>query len=54
MDQIGEFPNLNSNTLEEIFDSQYFNKIETTWNNNSLKECSKQCGVFDKFGEQFK
>lgn len=54
MDQIGEFPNLNNNTLEEIFDSKYFDKIESTWNNNPLKECSKQCGVFDKFGEQFK
>lgn len=54
IDKIGMFPNLNNKTLEDIFDSGYFNKIESTWNTEScLKECSKQCGKFDKLGAQF-
>lgn len=53
MDNVGEFPNLNKNSLEEIFNSDFFNKIETTWSNEPLIECSKQCGKFDKLGAQF-
>jgi MoaA/NifB/PqqE/SkfB family radical SAM enzyme len=53
MDRIGEFPNLFNNTLEEIFDSGFFNRIAETWNDNPLAECSKQCGNFDKCGAQF-
>lgn len=53
MDRIGVFPNLNRNSLKEIFDSGYFRKIEETWKNNPLKECAKQCGTFDMLGEQF-
>jgi MoaA/NifB/PqqE/SkfB family radical SAM enzyme len=53
MERIKEFPNLNKNTLKEIFDSQHFNKIEATWENSPLQECSKQCGTFDKLGAQF-
>lgn len=47
-------PSLVENTLEEIFDSGYFNKIEKTWKDNPLRQCSKQCGKVDKFNEQFK
>ena len=47
-------PNLNNNTLEEIFNSGYFDRIAETWGNNSLRQCSKQCGKFDKLNEQFK
>jgi MoaA/NifB/PqqE/SkfB family radical SAM enzyme len=53
MDKIGVLPDLNINSLVEIFDSGYFNKIAETWSNNPLMECSKQCGNFDKLGAQF-
>ena len=53
MEQINNFPNLNEFSLQEIFESKYFQKIENTWLNSPLQECSKQCGVFDKCGEQF-
>jgi MoaA/NifB/PqqE/SkfB family radical SAM enzyme len=53
MDAVGKFPNLNNNTLEEIFGSGYFKQIEDTWAVNPLIECSKQCGKFDKLGAQF-
>ena len=53
MDKIGEFPDLNKNSLVEIFNSGYFDRIAETWNNDSLMECSKQCGNFDKLGAQF-
>jgi MoaA/NifB/PqqE/SkfB family radical SAM enzyme len=46
-------PNLNFNTLEEIFDSGYFDQIEKTWYTDPLKTCSKECGKVDKSGEQF-
>lgn len=51
--RIGNAPNLNSNTLEEIFNSDYFNSIKNTWNCSPLKECSKQCGSFKKFEAQY-
>lgn len=53
MDQIGYFPNLHNNSLEEIFNKDFFKQIENTWNNDPLMECSKQCGNFDKCGAQF-
>ena len=53
MDQIGEFTNLHNKSLKEIFDSQFFRKIEDTWTDKPLMECSKQCGKFDRLGEQF-
>lgn len=53
MDQIGQFPNLHQQSLSAIFDSGYFNRIAETWNKNPLRECSKQCGSFDKCGSQF-
>lgn len=53
MDAVGLFPNLNVNTLKEIFDSNYFKKIEKTWAAKPLIECSRQCGNFDKLGAQF-
>jgi len=53
MDVIGVFPNLNKNTMKEIFESGYFKQIEDTWAVNPLIECSKQCGKFDKSGAQF-
>lgn len=53
MDTIGGWPNLNTHTLKEIFESKYFNKIEQSWNFLGLAECAKQCGVFDKFNSQF-
>jgi MoaA/NifB/PqqE/SkfB family radical SAM enzyme len=49
MDNIEVFPNLNNSSLLSIFESGYFNKIETT----PLIECSRQCGKYDKLGEQF-
>jgi MoaA/NifB/PqqE/SkfB family radical SAM enzyme len=46
-------PDLNNNTLIEIFDSEFFDKIEQSWDNNPLRQCSRQCGKVDKFNEQF-
>jgi hypothetical protein len=53
MDRVGRFPNLHTETMQEIFDSGFFNTIESSWNDNPLKECTKQCGAFDKLGAQF-
>lgn len=53
MDKIGMWPNLNINSLEDIFDSGYFDRISGCWNTTGLKECSKQCGSFDKLNRQF-
>jgi MoaA/NifB/PqqE/SkfB family radical SAM enzyme len=53
MDNIGKWYNLNNIPLADIFNSGIFQKIESTWETTSLLECSKQCGIFDKFGEQF-
>jgi len=46
-------PDLNNNTLSEIFSSDFFNKIEQSWTDNPLRQCSRQCGKVDKFNEQF-
>lgn len=53
MDVLGEFPNLNSQTLIEIFESGYFDRIEQSWSTCGVSECSAQCGSFDKMGEQY-
>ncbi len=53
MDVVGMFPNLNKNTMQDIFESGYFKQIEDTWAVKPLMECSKQCGKFDKLGAQF-
>jgi MoaA/NifB/PqqE/SkfB family radical SAM enzyme len=53
MDMIGLFPNLNEQSIEEIVNSGYFEKIENTWAVKPLMECSRQCGKFDKLGAQF-
>lgn len=54
MDKIGNFPNLNRMSLEEIFNSSYFSKIKSGWGEKScLTECKKQCGSFDKLSAQF-
>lgn len=54
MDTIGRFLNLHDHSLKDIFDTGIFNEIENTWSKTPLKECSKQCGYFDKLNEQFK
>jgi MoaA/NifB/PqqE/SkfB family radical SAM enzyme len=53
MDTIGSLPNLNNQSLYDIFSSKYFEQIENTWLDRPLLECSKQCGSFDKAGAQF-
>jgi MoaA/NifB/PqqE/SkfB family radical SAM enzyme len=53
IDIIETFPNLNKTSLQEIFNLGFFNKIQDTWSNSPLIECNKQCGHFDKLGEQF-
>jgi len=53
MIKIKEIPNLYNTSLREIFNSKHFDKIQSTWNSCGLKECSKQCGSFDKLGAQF-
>lgn len=53
MIKIKQVPNLNTHTLEQIFDSGYFDRIQDAWSTCGLKECSKQCGSFDKLNRQF-
>lgn len=53
MNKVGVFPNLDKQSMESIFDSGYFEMISDTWSKDPLHECSRQCGSFDKFGEQF-
>lgn len=53
LDRIFSMYSLKENSLEKIFKSDYFTKIESTWNENPLRECSKQCGQIDKFYAQF-
>jgi len=53
MDKIGYHPNLNNSSLEEIFNSDYFTTISQSWTNDPVKECTKQCGSFDKLFSQF-
>lgn len=53
MIKIKDVPSLHKNTLKEIFDMGYFNKIKDTWTSCGLKTCSKQCGSFDKLNKQF-
>lgn len=52
--RIGDYLSLHDTTLKEIFEERIFDKISLLWNNDPLLECSKQCGSFDKFNEQFK
>lgn len=53
MRKIGQFPNLHTQSLKEIFESNYFESISNTWTTVGLKQCSRQCGSFDKLNEQF-
>lgn len=53
MDKIFDMPSLKTQSLAEIFQSGYFNKISKCWDSTGLKECSKQCGSFDKLGAQY-
>ena len=53
MKKINKFPNLYKESLKEIFDSNFFQDIENTWEITPLRECSRQCGEFDKLGAQF-
>lgn len=54
MEKLGQFKNLHTETLEEMFESGYFKTIEDKWGCDPLRECSKQCGTIDRFNEQFK
>ena len=45
---------LKTHTLLEIFNTDYFSRVEATWNDSPLKQCSKQCGQIDKLNIQFK
>jgi MoaA/NifB/PqqE/SkfB family radical SAM enzyme len=47
-------PNLNTQSFKDIFENQYFDRIEKTWTNKPLRECAKQCGEIDKANEQFR
>lgn len=53
MNKVGVFPNLDKQSMESIFDSGYFEMISDTWSKDPLHECTRQCGSFDRFGEQF-
>lgn len=53
MTKVKQMPNLHLLSLKEIFDTGYFEKVERCWSSNGLKECSKQCGHFDKHAEQY-
>jgi MoaA/NifB/PqqE/SkfB family radical SAM enzyme len=47
-------PNLHIQDLKQIFDNNFFTRIEQSWTKNPLRACSRQCGKVDKFNEQFK
>tara|TARA_B100000676_G_C18061015_1_gene837747 strand:+ start:254 stop:1246 length:993 start_codon:yes stop_codon:yes gene_type:complete len=47
------WPNLNHTGLKDIFASGYFDRIAGCWDSGGLRECSRQCGTFDKLNEQF-
>lgn len=53
LNKINKFYSLNQYSLEEIFGTNLFDDIKNSWATNPLTECSKQCGSFDKFNEQF-
>lgn len=53
IDTIGYWPSLQEQTLEEIFESNYFENIKDTWTTCGLKVCSKQCGSFDRLNAQW-
>lgn len=53
LDTIGYWPSLHEQTIKEIFDSGYFEKVEAAWSTCGLKICSKQCGSFDRLNEQW-
>lgn len=53
MTKIKNYPNLNNHSIREIFDSGFFTSISNCWTTTGLKECSKQCGTFDKLNAQF-
>jgi MoaA/NifB/PqqE/SkfB family radical SAM enzyme len=53
LDKIGYWPNLKKSTLQEIFESNYFDEIEQSWTTCGLKACSKQCGSFDRMNAQW-
>lgn len=53
MTKIKKYPNLNNHSMREIFDSGFFTSISNCWTTTGLKECSKQCGTFDKLNAQF-
>jgi len=54
LNHFANYPNLHRNTMQEIFNDGFFDKIENTWKSTPLKECRKQCGVYNRFEEQFK
>lgn len=53
MDKIDYFPNLNHTSLEQLFQTDYFLKIAGCWDSTGLKECTKQCGSFDRYQKQY-
>ena len=53
MNKVGVFHNLDKQSMESIFDSGYFEMISETWSKDPLHECARQCGSFDRLGEQF-
>jgi MoaA/NifB/PqqE/SkfB family radical SAM enzyme len=53
MSKVKEYPNLNNKSLSEIFASGFFSKISSCWTTTGLKECTRQCGNFDKLNKQF-
>jgi len=53
MIKVNSIPNLYKQSLEEIFNSGFFSKISSCWTTTGLKECSRQCGTFDKLNKQF-
>ena len=47
-------PSLHMQDLTEIFNSEFFTRIEQLWASDPLRACTRQCGKVDKFNEQFK
>ncbi len=45
--------NLHEHTLEEIFNTNFFNNIQNTWNDSPLRECRRQCSKIDRLNIQY-
>ncbi len=53
LSKIEKYYSLHNYRLRDIFSTGYFDKISNLWDHDPLLECTRQCGSFDKFNNQF-